>query len=137
MPPFPPLPPFPQLGIKTECLDCLDALLKRFGSKSALQSSHETIMSKTLTQLSSPSNVVRKKSTAVLGTLAVVVNDTLLFRLVETLMTQIGDGATEDKSKVRGLREATAAAAVITRSSRIPYRTITNHPCIARFLRSS
>ena len=95
------------LGVKTECLDCLDSLLGRFGPKASLQSSHESIMSTTLSQLNSSSSVVRKKSIAVLGTLVVAVSDALLTRLVETLLRQINEKeASSEMSKAHTLIKA-------------------------------
>ena len=49
-------------------------------------------MSTALHQLSSPSPVVRKRATQLVGALAVVVADTLLFRLIETLISEVREG---------------------------------------------
>ena len=44
-----------EVGVKTECLDCLDCLLQRFGGRGSLVPFHSQIMSTALSQLTSKS----------------------------------------------------------------------------------
>ena len=75
------------LDITLSCLDCLSDVLSRFGGH--LTASHDAIMSTALHQLNSGPPIVKKRAIQLLGTLAVVVSDTLLFRLVETLIHEV------------------------------------------------
>ncbi|GMH86499.1 hypothetical protein TL16_g10567, partial [Triparma laevis f. inornata] len=85
-------------GVKSECLECLDCLLNRFGASNGMDAFHEQLISTTLTQLTSRSTTLplKKKATSCISTLAVVVSDPLLFRLVETLIRQVKDGVVDE-----------------------------------------
>ncbi|GMH99682.1 hypothetical protein TrVE_jg342 [Triparma verrucosa] len=91
-----------EAGVKSECLECLECLLARFGGKAGMAAFHEQLISITLTQLTSKSAsstiFIKKKSTACIATLAVVVSDPLLFRLVETLIRQVKDGTVSEET---------------------------------------
>ena len=70
--------------IKLECLEIITDLLKRFGHD--IEPEHENLMSTILQQLTNSKAVVRKRATASLGSLAIVLSDPLLKRLTETLL---------------------------------------------------
>ncbi|CAM9727695.1 unnamed protein product [Chrysoparadoxa australica] len=72
---------------KLECLDNLTDLLRRFGR--AVEADHEHIMTAVLAQLNNVKAVVRKRATACLGALAVVLSDQLLNTATEHLLEQI------------------------------------------------
>ncbi len=73
--------------VKEKCLNILTALLKRFGNM--VEPQHESIMGVVLAQLAHPKGLVQKKATKCIGELAVLVQDILLTRLVESLLQQI------------------------------------------------
>jgi len=71
--------------VTLECLDCLTDVLRRFGFE--VVSDHETIVSTLLEQLSSPKKAAQKKAITCLSAAALVLSDTLLNKLVDSLMT--------------------------------------------------
>ncbi len=73
--------------VKEKCLNILTALLKRFGNM--VEPQHENIMGVVLSQLAHPKGLVQKRATKCIGELAVLVQDILLTRLVESLLKQI------------------------------------------------
>mmetsp|Transcript_5949 Transcript_5949/g.17173 ORF Transcript_5949/g.17173 Transcript_5949/m.17173 type:complete len:1341 (-) Transcript_5949:574-4596(-) len=76
--------------ITLSCLDVLTDLLTRFGSVSiSITRQHEQILHIALSQLASIRPVVRKRAGNAIGCLAAVISDTLLERLVESLLSQI------------------------------------------------
>ena len=66
------------------CAVIITDLLKRFGHD--IEPEHENLMSTILQQLTDSRAVVRKRATASLGSLAIVLSDPLLKRLTETLL---------------------------------------------------
>jgi cullin-associated NEDD8-dissociated protein 1 len=82
--------------IKMSCIDCLSDVISRFGMYIVEQ--HESIISTSLHQLTSTTGIIKKKAVVLLGTLAVVVSDKLLDRLVETLLHEVK--ASEDKDTI-------------------------------------
>lgn len=87
--------------IKLACLDILTDLLTRcccfFGGGGGggtshyyfLAMEHERILSVLLRQLGHVSAIVKKRTGLAIGYLAVIISDVLLFRLVDTLLSQI------------------------------------------------
>lgn len=73
--------------VKLECIDILSDVLKRFGRQ--VEPEHERLMSDIITQLSHSQAVVRKRATACVGALSVVVGDGLFNRLLENLLSQM------------------------------------------------
>ena len=84
-------PPSAAIEIKLECLDNLTDLIRRFGQE--FEADHAQIMDTVLMQLSHDKPAVKKRATACLSSLAVVLSDALLNTLTETLLTQIEGGA--------------------------------------------
>ncbi|OQR95878.1 Cullin-associated NEDD8-dissociated protein, partial [Thraustotheca clavata] len=82
-------------GIKSETLDILTELLKRFGGD--FQSEHVAIMDQLLKELSDERAFVRKRVTTCLGALGVVASDALLHRLVEHLLHSVETNHEADK----------------------------------------
>lgn len=74
-------------AVKSETLDILTDLLRRFGHDIATE--HDTIMNILITQLNDASPLVRKRATACVGSLGVMASDALLTRLVEHLIKGI------------------------------------------------
>ena len=94
------------------CLDVLTDLLGRFGASSIhVTRQHEPILQLCLTQLSSDSHVVRKRTGATIGCLSVVLSDALLVRMVESLLSQIDMAEGVGKSGRRRTRLAQKQAA--------------------------
>ncbi|OWZ20330.1 Cullin-associated NEDD8-dissociated protein [Phytophthora megakarya] len=85
--------------VKAETLDILTDLLRRFGYDVATE--HATIMELLMVQLTDESPLVRKRSTACVGSLGVMASDVLVSRLVEHLIKGI-QGST-DSANVRTL----------------------------------
>ena len=73
--------------VREECLDVLKDLINRFGME--MDSQHESVMGLVLNQLASKKISICKRSTACIGSLAVVLADSLLNRLMETLLLYI------------------------------------------------
>ncbi|KAL4175302.1 hypothetical protein KRP22_000270 [Phytophthora ramorum] len=86
-------------AVKTETLDILTDLLRRFGYDVATE--HATIMELLMVQLTDESPLVRKRATACVGSLGVMASDVLVSRLVEHLIKGI-QGST-DSANVRTL----------------------------------
>lgn len=85
------------------CLDILTDLLSRFGATAAsLTRQHEPILQVCLHQLNSPSHLIRKRAGNAIGCLSGVLSDTLLGRMVESLLSQI-EVATCNKGDTRAL----------------------------------
>lgn len=80
--------------IKLECLDNLTDLLKRFGRE--VESEHERIMTVVLKQLPHERVVVRKRAATCLGSVAVVVSESLLNRLAVHLLQKIAEAPPAD-----------------------------------------
>ena len=72
-----------------DCLDVMTELLKRFGP--AFEAKHNELTKLVVQQLRSPQPVVRKRSIACLGQLAVHVSDPLLQSMVKHLLAGIKD----------------------------------------------
>ena len=84
-------------------LDILTDLLSRFGATAAsLTRQHEPILQLCLHQLNSPSHLIRKRAGNAIGCLSGVLSDTLLVRMVESLLSQI-EVATCNKGDTRAL----------------------------------
>lgn len=76
------------------CLDILTDLLGRFGATAvSVTRQHEPILQMCLTELASPSPVVRKRVGNTIGCLSVVLSDVLLVSMVERLLSQIDASA--------------------------------------------
>mmetsp|Transcript_16504 Transcript_16504/g.23461 ORF Transcript_16504/g.23461 Transcript_16504/m.23461 type:complete len:1396 (+) Transcript_16504:70-4257(+) len=75
--------------ISLSCLDIMNDILVRFGALPFVCRKHEQILQVTLSQLSSESQVVRKRSGNAIGFLSVVLSDQLLYKLVENILAQI------------------------------------------------
>lgn len=89
------------------CINALTDLLTRFGSSSnSITTQHEPLLNVTLTQLSSPRPVVRKRAGTSIGVLAMVISDTLLHRLVERILDQIDQADGLGKSGKKRARMA-------------------------------
>jgi len=73
--------------VKLECLDIMSDLLKRFGAD--VEAEHRALSDATLAQLAHPKPVVLKRAIGCLASLAVVLSDALLDRLVDTLLGHI------------------------------------------------
>lgn len=73
--------------VREECLDVMKDLINRFGME--MDSQHESVMGLVLNQLASKKISICKRSTACIGSLAVVLADSLLNRLMETLLLYI------------------------------------------------
>lgn len=85
------------------CLDILTDLLSRFGATAAsLTRQHEPILHMCLQQLNSASHLIRKRAGNAIGCLSGVLSDTLLVRMVESLLSQI-EVATSNKGDTRAL----------------------------------
>mmetsp|Transcript_4617 Transcript_4617/g.7695 ORF Transcript_4617/g.7695 Transcript_4617/m.7695 type:complete len:1340 (-) Transcript_4617:522-4541(-) len=85
------------------CLDILTDLLSRFGATAAsLTHQHESILQMCLQQLNSDSHLIRKRAGNAIGCLSGVLSDTLLVRMVESLLSQI-EVATSNKGDTRAL----------------------------------
>jgi cullin-associated NEDD8-dissociated protein 1 len=74
-------------SLREECLDILADLLRRFGNN--MDKFHERIMGTVLDLLAHPKLVVRKRAITCIGQLATVLQDPLLNRLTESLLTWI------------------------------------------------
>eukprot|EP00611_Tribonema_gayanum_P000986 TRINITY_DN1074_c0_g1_i3.p1 TRINITY_DN1074_c0_g1~~TRINITY_DN1074_c0_g1_i3.p1 ORF type:complete len:839 (+),score=442.73 TRINITY_DN1074_c0_g1_i3:116-2632(+) len=72
---------------KLECLDNLTDLMRRFGHE--VEPEHNRVIEALLVQLGQERAVVRKRATACLGSIAVVLSDALLNKLVVHLLAQI------------------------------------------------
>lgn len=100
--------------ISLACLEVMTDLLTRFGSASpSITRQHEQILSITLSQLASDRHVVRKRAGTAIGSLSTVMSDTLLVRLVESLLSQIelAEGIGKSgKRKTRAARKKDATA---------------------------
>lgn len=90
------LAPEKDQAVKSETLDILTDLLRRFGHDIATE--HDTIMNLLIAQLHDASPLVRKRATACVGSLGVIASDALLSRLVEHLIQgiQAAAGGTVD-----------------------------------------
>jgi len=103
--------------ITLACLEILTELLSRFGALSFITRQHKILLEVTLRQLASDSHLVRKRAGNTIGCLAVVISDQLLYRLVESLLSQIDradGGGKSGRRKSRRLmakEEANSAAA--------------------------
>jgi hypothetical protein len=86
-------------AVKTETLDILTDLLRRFGYDVATE--HATIMELLMVQLTDESALVRKRATACVGSLGVMASDVLVSRLVEHLIK--GIQRSTDSANVRTL----------------------------------
>jgi cullin-associated NEDD8-dissociated protein 1 len=75
--------------ITLACLEILTELLTRFGALSFITRQHEILLEVTMRQLASESQLVRKRAGTTIGCLAVVISDPILYRLVESLLSQI------------------------------------------------
>jgi len=95
--------------ITLACLEVLTDLLTRFGSLSFITRQHKELMEVTLRQLASESHLVRKRSGNTIGCLAIVISDTLLYRLVESLLSQIDRADGVGKSGKRRSRRIAAS----------------------------
>lgn len=85
------------------CLDILTDLLSRFGATAAsLTRQHEPILQMCLSQLAATSHLIRKRAGNAIGCLSGVLSDTLLVRMVESLLSQI-EMATSQKGDTRAL----------------------------------
>jgi cullin-associated NEDD8-dissociated protein 1 len=85
------------------CLDILTDLLSRFGATAAsLTRQHEPILQMCLSQLTATSHLIRKRAGNAIGCLSGVLSDTLLVRMVESLLSQI-EMATSQKGDTRAL----------------------------------
>ena len=85
------------------CLDILTDLLSRFGATAAsLTRQHEPILQKSLQQLNAESQMIRKRAGNAIGCLSGVLSDTLLVRMVESLLSQI-EMATSQNGDTRAL----------------------------------
>eukprot|EP01038_Epipyxis_sp_PR26KG_P006809 gene6809-9325_t len=73
--------------IVRECLDNLSELLRRFGHLN--ENEHADIMKTVVLQLENERPVIRKRAANCLGSLAVVSNDGLLNKLIQTLLEKI------------------------------------------------
>ena len=73
--------------VREECLEVMKDLINRFGVE--MDNQHESVMGLILNQLSSKKISICKRSTACVGSLAVVLADSLLNRLMETLLQYI------------------------------------------------
>jgi cullin-associated NEDD8-dissociated protein 1 len=82
-------------GIKSETLDILTVLLKRFGNDFTCE--HAAIMDILLKELLDERAFVRKRVTSCLGALGVVASDALLHRLVEHLLQSVQENKSNDK----------------------------------------
>ncbi|CBN79044.1 conserved unknown protein [Ectocarpus siliculosus] len=82
------------VDIKLECLDNLTDLVKRFGRE--VESEHERIMTVVLKQLPHERVVVRKRAATCLGSVAVVVSESLLNRLAVHLLQKISESPPPD-----------------------------------------
>ncbi|OQR84838.1 Cullin-associated NEDD8-dissociated protein [Achlya hypogyna] len=82
-------------AIKSETLDILTELLKRFGSD--FQTEHVAIMDLLLKELGDERAFVRKRVTSCLGALGIVAADALLHRLVEHLLQSVENNHNADK----------------------------------------
>mmetsp|Transcript_15391 Transcript_15391/g.23598 ORF Transcript_15391/g.23598 Transcript_15391/m.23598 type:complete len:1350 (+) Transcript_15391:140-4189(+) len=81
-------------NISLASLDILTDLISRFGATAAsLTRQHEPILNKSLQQLNSTSHLIRKRAGNAIGCLSGVLSDTLLVRMVESLLSQIERGA--------------------------------------------
>ena len=97
----------PHEEIVLACLDILTDLLARFGGSSvAVTRQHEPILQICLHQLSSEIHLVRKRAGATLACLSVVLGDTLLTRMVESLLHQIDRAEGVGKEGKRKTRSA-------------------------------
>jgi cullin-associated NEDD8-dissociated protein 1 len=76
-----------ETGVKSETLDILTDLLRRFGHACATE--HEQIMNLLVVQLTDASPLVRKRATACVGSLGVMASDPLLTRLIDHLIKGI------------------------------------------------
>ncbi|TDH72282.1 uncharacterized protein CCR75_003151 [Bremia lactucae] len=74
-------------AIKVETLEILTDLLRRFGYDVATE--HATVMELLMVRLTDESPLVRKRATACVGSLGVMMSDVLLSRLVEHLIKSI------------------------------------------------
>lgn len=74
-------------AVKSETLDILTDLLRRFGHDIATE--HDTIMDILIAQLTDSSQLVRKRATACVGSLGVMAADALVTRLVKHLVKGI------------------------------------------------
>jgi len=76
--------------ITLACLDVLTDLLPRFGSLPLVTRQHEQLLKVILQQLASESQLVCKRAGNTIACLSAVISDQLLQRLVESLLSQIG-----------------------------------------------
>jgi len=90
--------------ITLACLEILTELLARFGALSFITRQHLDLLGVTLRQLACDSELVRKRAGQTIGSLAVVISDQLLGRLVETLLSQIDKSDGVGKSGKRKSR---------------------------------
>lgn len=84
--------------ITLACLDVLTDLLPRFGALPHVTRQHEQLLKVILQQLASESQLVRKRTGNTIACLSAVISDQLLQRLMESLLSQIGqaDGMAGD-----------------------------------------
>jgi cullin-associated NEDD8-dissociated protein 1 len=75
--------------IVIKCLELLTELTTRFGALSFMTRQHLVMLQVVMRQLGSESELVQKRAGQTIGCLAVVISDTLLGRLVESLWMQI------------------------------------------------
>eukprot|EP00979_Chaetoceros_neogracilis_P018000 scaffold10547_cov268-Chaetoceros_neogracile.AAC.9 len=94
--------------ITLACLEILTELLARFGALSFITRQHLVLLEVTLRQLACESDLVRKRAGQTIGSLAVVISDQLLGRLVESLLSQIDKSDGVGKSGKRKSRRLTS-----------------------------
>eukprot|EP00944_MAST-04C_sp_MAST-4C-sp1_P000660 g660.t1 len=107
--------------VREECLEVMKDLLNRFGVE--MDSQHEGVMGLILNQLSSKKISICKRATACIGSLAVVLADSLLNRLMVTLLQYIS--SPRDGQSVRILIQTVG---MISRT--VGYRLGTHLPSI-------
>jgi len=89
------------LQITVSCLEILADLVERFGTLPHTSRQQHVMVQATLSQLGSDSAIVRKRAGNTLGSLSVILEDTLLFQLVEILLAQI-DASSVTRSQSTG-----------------------------------
>jgi cullin-associated NEDD8-dissociated protein 1 len=70
--------------VREECLDVMKDLVERFGLE--MEGHHETIIGLVMEQLSNRKAAISKRATSCIGALSVVLSDTMLHRLMGTLL---------------------------------------------------
>lgn len=103
--------------IKRECLDSLTDLIKRFGH--LMKADHESILNQSTPHLTNPKAAIQKRAVVCLSSLAATLNDTLLFSLMDQLLSNIGSITSSKKLTAaddKNLRVFIQTAGRITRS---------------------